>query len=985
MSPPRLGLVLLLALLAAVSVAALDATARRDIASDDFNVSFSGGPDPGLWEVDYQSGKGEVSVVDGALRTAMSEAGHAYCSLARPFSRRNITLSVEWNHTTDGGRFLELAVLSLVGGTYVPMLGISADSGGLIFSARLDGHFEEYQTWVEAPLLTTYRLVLRIDGELANITVVDVAMDTTYWSMGDLRIDPLTDHSTVRLGVTSPNIVERPVAFWDDFELFDHVSGPNLSPVWGPLPVLRAMEDVPTSYDFSSDVSDDQEQWELSIGTESPWVKRIDGLNVTFLFPQGPVDRVVNLTLDDGYDQSVACVNFSVTPTNDPPEHTIPPTMDAVEGIPLEWDLSPYVWDVDNATEDLFIIENSPYATTDGLVLTVKFPEGMRQYSLRFMVSDGLLESGVIVTFLISATANPPEILGIGQLNVSEDVETVLELGPYVRDPDTALQDLAIATTSDQITVEGAELHMLFTEGGVLEVVTLIVSDGVSSAKRDFVVSVSSRDDPPVIGAIPLQNVIEDREGRIDLGSYITDEDTPLRSLRIACQWPRVTNVTAFNISVLYEIAIDLDTVPFNVSDGYSTVSGHFTVHVNPVNDPPRLLGIGSASPPITLTVYAGRSTTFDIKAEDEEEMTLMFLVDSPVSGLSVVANRLRIGPLSALLPPFEAMLAVVDGDGAMDSLTFTVVVLDPSGPPMAVHLVSPANFSTYEEGEPILFSVIVLFPTGIPAGPVEVKWSSTLQGSVLRLTSQTGLSANVSWLLPGEHRMTVVATSGTLTATEWFVVTVTGRETGGGDGGTGDNANAMMIGAISSILVVILITAWVTMRAYATAITVPPKPVKPPPPVLVAGPSPAPATRVDPEELYITLVDELGIAEEEVDEGASMWSIPAPSTRPTAPPAAMAKGAPAPALPRPVSVPRPAGGKEEQKARIAAVKATIEAMPGGVPRELRLFDSWTIAERVVKGKTKTAPDGTPLVNVMDGWYVDTPDDPVRFLKPWRE
>ena len=62
-----------------------------------------------------------------------------------------------------------------------------------------------------------------------------------------------------------------------------------------------------------------------------------------------------------------------------------------------------------------------------------------------------------------------------------------------------------------------------------------------------------------------------------------------------------------------------------------------------------------------------------------------------------------------------------------------------------------------------------------------------------------------------------------------------------------------------------------------------------------------------------------------------------------------------------------------------------IDALPGGIPRELSLFDSWTIAERIVKGRTSTAPDGTPLVEVMGAWYVNTPDDPGRFLRPWRE
>jgi hypothetical protein len=88
---------------------------------------------------------------------------------------------------------------------------------------------------------------------------------------------------------------------------------------------------------------------------------------------------------------------------------------------------------------------------------------------------------------------------------------------------------------------------------------------------------------------------------------------------------------------------------------------------------------------------------------------------------------------------------------------------------------------------------------------------------------------------------------------------------------------------------------------------------------------------------------------------------------------------------PRQPMPPRPAPPKGDLKARIAEVKAAIDTRPGGVPRELGLFDSWTIAERVVKGKTMTASDGTPLVEVMGEWYVDTPDDPGRFLQHWRE
>ena len=65
-------------------------------------------------------------------------------------------------------------------------------------------------------------------------------------------------------------------------------------------------------------------------------------------------------------------------------------------------------------------------------------------------------------------------------------------------------------------------------------------------------------------------------------------------------------------------------------------------------------------------------------------------------------------------------------------------------------------------------------------------------------------------------------------------------------------------------------------------------------------------------------------------------------------------------------------------------MRGFVEALPNGVPPSLRLYDDWTVAERVVKGEKRTAPDGTPLVLIMGEWYVNTPGDRRRFLNPWK-
>lgn len=75
---------------------------------------------------------------------------------------------------------------------------------------------------------------------------------------------------------------------------------------------------------------------------------------------------------------------------------------------------------------------------------------------------------------------------------------------------------------------------------------------------------------------------------------------------------------------------------------------------------------------------------------------------------------------------------------------------------------------------------------------------------------------------------------------------------------------------------------------------------------------------------------------------------------------------------------------KGSQKAEIGRMKGFVEALPNGLPPSLRLYDDWTVAERVVKGEKCVAPDGTPLVLIMGEWYVNTPGDRRRFLNPWK-
>ncbi len=162
-------------------------------------------------------------------------------------------------------------------------------------------------------------------------------------------------------------------------------------PAWGTLSVLHAVEDVPITYDMSANVSDpDSPIQDLEITSVSPYVTFVNGLNVTFQFPNGVLEAEVPLELTDGGFGVPTTVNFIIQPVNDPPEHDIPVRQEAMADEPWTMDLARHVWDIDNGNVDLFLVVDSPFATVDGLNVTMLFPVGIYVYDLWFNISDGI-------------------------------------------------------------------------------------------------------------------------------------------------------------------------------------------------------------------------------------------------------------------------------------------------------------------------------------------------------------------------------------------------------------------------------------------------------------------------------------------------------------------------------------------------------------------------------------------------------------------
>jgi hypothetical protein len=201
----------------------------------------------------------------------------------------------------------------------------------------------------------------------------------------------------------------------------------------------------------------------------------------------------------------------------------------------------------------------------------------------------------------VTRPEQPPVISGVGGRYVHFDYPYLLDLAPYVYDPDTPKDEL-IVTTSDatNIQVNGLILTLTYPKSmwGQTRVVIITVSDGKNFDNDTLTVSITANYPPEVSGDIP--DIIFD-EGKvlkdaINLDNYFTDKDNDTLSYHFVG-----------NVHVRTEINSSSNLVTFSTDPNwygieYLTVRAYdpfgafieqvIKVTVNSVNFPPTIGGI---------------------------------------------------------------------------------------------------------------------------------------------------------------------------------------------------------------------------------------------------------------------------------------------------------------------------------------------------------------------------------------------------------
>jgi len=309
---------------------------------------------------------------------------------------------------------------------------------------------------------------------------------------------------------------------------------------------------------------------------------------------------------------------------------------------------------------------------------------GRSSFRLRASWGDLALETEDIRVIVLPVD-DPPVLLPLGELQAREDDEAAMDLGPFIVDVDTTASGMTVTVDDARFTVEGTSIRALFTEGGLDLIVRVTVSDGTSSTSGELLVHVVAVDDPPRVMDVGTLRAMAGEPLTVDLGPYISDEDTPASRLAIASDSPALVSISGLNLTLLFPFGGVTRTVAFTVADGTSTVAASFSVEVIRGNRRPDLPII--ETPLNHSKVVLGDDVSFRAFVGDPD-----LPVGSPLnvtwsSNLTGVLRRESSNGSSDFLAPFTALgvhrITVTVDDGELSSSAWIeVTVVPPDRPP---------------------------------------------------------------------------------------------------------------------------------------------------------------------------------------------------------------------------------------------------------------------------------------------------------------
>jgi len=181
------------------------------------------------------------------------------------------------------------------------------------------------------------------------------------------------------------------------------------------IPDVEVWEDVPYFVDVSPYISDvDSPKETLTLEVDSMYVE-VTGQGLNLTYPEGIEFDELDVQVYDGEYYSNTSLIVWITPVNDAPYWVDSDKIEitAVEDEPGEFDLNPYLGDVDTPDPKVILEVDSLYGRVEGdKFFKFTYPDGVLMERVTFTLNDGEFKVALEVDVTITPVNDAPELTG---------------------------------------------------------------------------------------------------------------------------------------------------------------------------------------------------------------------------------------------------------------------------------------------------------------------------------------------------------------------------------------------------------------------------------------------------------------------------------------------------------------------------------------------------------------------------------------------
>jgi len=359
-------------------------------------------------------------------------------------------------------------------------------------------------------------------------------------------------------------------------------------------------------------------------------------------------------------------------------------TLHPTEDVPFVFNLSSSIADPNTPMGQLVLSQNSSYVKLVGTELRMTYPNGVLHDIINLSVSDPMFTVHREILVDVIPVNDPPVIVTAPLTSATEDTAYSVDLD--ATDIDSPQNGLEWNITTDagwlSIDEKSGILNGTPDNGdvGTFDVNVSVKDPDGAKDFRDFKLMVKNA--PPTISTDNSLTAIQDQPYSVDYTSDDEGQGGSTWYLSTDAGWLSINTSTGVLNGTPDNSNVDMFRVNVSINDGNGgTASTNFTVTVQNVNDPPRII-----TKDITV-VYEDQlySVDYEVKDIDVTDNVFQWSLTTNASFLGISdSNGVLMGkPGNSEVGTYYVNVTVRDPAGATNSHNFTLAVINVNDPPV--------------------------------------------------------------------------------------------------------------------------------------------------------------------------------------------------------------------------------------------------------------------------------------------------------------